>query len=399
MNENNRIMTFDNPDGFFEMELEFQEEPKVAIYLTNPVHASDVLFNKLRKRIQDCYFSICEIHIPEGGNVYSSEDGKMIFHRKENGNLRLGLVLTGLDHLEVPDGVFEIGCSACSMADFRSVFLPDSVCTIEKNAFSACRKMEKIRLSEELLVIGDYAFDECISLKELKSMGKIYSIGYRAFQDCKSLREIKLSESLLFIDEEAFKYCWKLAEITLPASLKNIGENSLLYTQIINLNGYVPNLIKALIPKRGSDLETVNIYLREKSFVFPRHMSRPSYAEAEAIWADAENMEPGVYGYHCFAKNPTTKRWTALQTLLLSDNEELRTYVRRNGQSLLDDATKYGEEYFIQVVRIFSEEKIFSSVLIKKALQIAVEQDWTQAKAELLQILSSEQRKNPKFVL
>ena len=398
MNENNRIMTFENPDGFFEMELEFQEEPKVVIYLTNPVYASDVLFNKLRKRIQDCYFSICEIHIPEGGNVYSSEDGKMIFHRMENGKLRLGLVLTGLDHLEVPDGVFEIGYNACSMADFRSVFLPDSVCTIEKNAFSACRKMEKIRLSNELLTIGDYAFDECVSLRGLK-LKKIYSIGYRAFQDCKRLKEIELPEGLEFLDEEAFMSCDDLTEISLPASLKSIGKNSMLHAQTIYLNGYVPDLIKALIPKRGSDLETVNIYLGEKAFVFPRHMSRQSYAKAEAIWADAENMEPGVYGYHYFAKNPTTKRWTALGTLLLSEDERTRAYVQYNAESLLEDAARYEEEFFLQIVDIFSKKKIFSSVLINMALTIANDKEWTQTKAELLQILSSEQRKNPKFVL
>lgn len=53
----------------------------------------------------------------------------------------------------VPDDTIIIGKSAFSNQKIRSVYLPDSVSTIEAGAFENCDRLETIRLSSRIKVI------------------------------------------------------------------------------------------------------------------------------------------------------------------------------------------------------------------------------------------------------
>ena len=67
----------------------------------------------------------------------------------------------------IPDGVTGIGRSAFYRSKATRITMPDSIKTIGDEAFSCCRVLESIQLSNNLKTIGENAFHYCTSLKEL----------------------------------------------------------------------------------------------------------------------------------------------------------------------------------------------------------------------------------------
>ena len=76
-----------------------------------------------------------------------------------------------------------LGNHCFSDLSLREVILPKSLLTIDNNAFSGCRFLEKVVLQDGLLSIGDDAFSGCL-LKEIDLPGSLLEIGSGAFSNC-----------------------------------------------------------------------------------------------------------------------------------------------------------------------------------------------------------------------
>ena len=50
----------------------------------------------------------------------------------------------------------------------RSVIIPNSVTTINGNAFKDCKRLESVRMSNNITSIGDSAFENCYMLQSIK---------------------------------------------------------------------------------------------------------------------------------------------------------------------------------------------------------------------------------------
>lgn len=177
----------------------------------------------------------------------------------------------------------------CTQAsDIESVTLPDSLTTIEKNAFYNCEKLKSVTippnvssiglaafvegLSESSLTeikvdpenpyfsekdgvvfskdgtklivfpsgrsgdyqipdgtvsVGDYAFYYCVNISSITVPGSVRSLGEGAFGNCSSLTKAVLNEGLEEIGEYAFQSSSGIRDIIIPASVKSVGKNGL----------------------------------------------------------------------------------------------------------------------------------------------------------------------------
>lgn len=171
-------------------------------------------------------------------------------------------------------------------ADMESVTLPDSLTTIEKNAFYNCEKLKSVTIPRNVSTIGlaafvegmwdsslteikvdpenpyfsekdgvvfskdgtklivfpsgrsgdyqipegttrveDYAFYYCVNVSSVTIPGSVKSLGEGAFGNCSSLTQVILNEGLEEVGEYAFQSSSKIRDIIIPASVKKVGQN------------------------------------------------------------------------------------------------------------------------------------------------------------------------------
>lgn len=83
--------------------------------------------------------------------------------------------LLGLESVEIPEGVTEIGYGAFTHCLFTSITIPEGVTSIGANAFSECSNLKTINIPEKVTSIGPGAFYGCSSLAEVTYKGKTYT--------------------------------------------------------------------------------------------------------------------------------------------------------------------------------------------------------------------------------
>ncbi len=94
----------------------------------------------------------------------------------------------------------------------KKVILPDSVTTVDEDAFYRTKSLEEIRLPAGLKTIGPRAFRGCESLKQIELPEGLESIGRAAFDEC-GLESVTLPSSLNSIGGMPFGRCGSLQEI------------------------------------------------------------------------------------------------------------------------------------------------------------------------------------------
>ena len=183
--------------------------------------------------------------------------------------------------------ITDIGPNSFSYTDIRTISLPNSIITIQHNAFNKCENLYQVNLSQNLILIGDYAFSECTMLSEITLPESLTSLGSYCFYKCSSLKHITIPSNAInekngrvFLDsgletiilsegikvipadffsntnvkeivlpstiEEigsgVFKNCKSLNKIELNKGLVKIGVNSFAYTNIKEI--IIPNTVE-----------------------------------------------------------------------------------------------------------------------------------------------------------
>lgn len=117
---------------------------------------------------------------------------------------------SALEHIDIPEGVTEIGAQAFARAPLKSLVLPKG-----------------------LKKIGNYAFIVA-KIESIVVPAGIESLGDKCFYYCQNLTKVKLPEGITSLPEGMFYGCKALEEITLPKSLESIGSQA--FSAIYNLN-------------------------------------------------------------------------------------------------------------------------------------------------------------------
>ena len=110
--------------------------------------------------------------------------------------------------------------------DLTEVDLPDTLTSIDSEAFYCCTSLATLDLSNTLTTIGKSAFAGCTSLATLDLPDTLTSIGDRAFDGCTRLATLDLPDTLTSIGAGAFAECTSLATLDLPDTLISIGDST-----------------------------------------------------------------------------------------------------------------------------------------------------------------------------
>lgn len=116
------------------------------------------------------------------------------------------------DTIELPNTLVKIGKYAFSCFRLTNVKIPNSVTSIESNAFSYCYNLSSIEIPSSVTSIGDWAFVLCSSLNNTEIPRSLTSIGVGAFDRCTSLSSITIPNSVTIIGDHAFSE-WTSSQI------------------------------------------------------------------------------------------------------------------------------------------------------------------------------------------
>lgn len=115
--------------------------------------------------------------------------------------------------------VTTIGHAAFFNSAVTSVTIPDSVTSIDDNAFGFCSQLTNISIPNSVTYIGFSAFAHCTSLKSITLPSSLSSISEALFSGCSQLTTIHIPDSVLSIQSYAFYHCRNLETIRIPVSV------------------------------------------------------------------------------------------------------------------------------------------------------------------------------------
>ena len=148
----------------------------------------------------------------KGSNALLSKDGKTL--------------LVGCRTTIIPESVETIEANAfCGRYSKLVLRIPANVKTIGMFAFSGCNSICEVILPKTLQFIGSYAFFNCVNLSVVQLMAPV-SIEESTFAKCYRLSAVSLPEGLERIGRQAFMYCNNLEHITIPSSVRNIDKSA-----------------------------------------------------------------------------------------------------------------------------------------------------------------------------
>lgn len=112
--------------------------------------------------------------------------------------------------------------AAFAFSEIESITLPDTVQTIQDQAFMSCSNLHTISLGKSVTVIGAEAFKNCTRLKNIQLPSGLQNIGTYAFFECKSLKEITIPKTVTEMGISAF-YSSSLSSLTFEEGIETIG--------------------------------------------------------------------------------------------------------------------------------------------------------------------------------
>ncbi len=149
-----------------------------------------------------------------------------------------------LTTINVPSKLKQIQGAAFNGCAFSSFIIPETVETIEWNAFSNNPNLEHVgNWPTKVTEIPGSCFINCPKLK-FEIPNHVSKIGDSAFRGCNAITDIIIPSSVEVIEGLAFESCANLKSITIPATLTNVGEYAFAYCRNLELINGTPNWTK-----------------------------------------------------------------------------------------------------------------------------------------------------------
>ncbi|MCD8021158.1 MAG: leucine-rich repeat domain-containing protein [Clostridiales bacterium] len=186
---------------------------------TGKLHYGDhVPYPLIRKKGYDLNWSECPITVDGDyeiyarwtfsnpvGRVITTENGiyEIINSSIHNGSVRCLQYRDESTHVKLPERVLlgdyyyrieAIGADAfCHCANMHTLFLPDSVKTVEERGLAHCRRLKTVRFGRNFTALGAYAFAEDVRLREVFLAGKrLKKCHKKAFEKLKTVVTIRM---------------------------------------------------------------------------------------------------------------------------------------------------------------------------------------------------------------
>ena len=206
--------------------------------------------------IKEGITSIGEYAFSEGKNGYSSSSQKPEqsscggFYR--NGSFyRAKTFKNARGNIVIPNTVTTIERNAFTGTYFNGTLtLGNSVATIGEKAFQNCSSLVgDLIIPDSVTTIGNYAFGSCSKLNGVLSLGNsVTTIGESAFSLCRTLTgQLIIPDSVVTIGSSAFYMCSSFSgELIIGNSVETIGNNAFQYCSGFTGNLTIPNSVKTI---------------------------------------------------------------------------------------------------------------------------------------------------------
>ena len=110
-----------------------------------------------------------------------------------------------------------------SCRSLTSVTISDSVTSIGSFSFGYCSSLTSVTIPDSVTSIEEYAFWDCSSLTSVMIPDSVTSIENMTFKNCSNLTSVLIGNKVTSIGRWAFKDCLNLKSVTIPGSVKSIG--------------------------------------------------------------------------------------------------------------------------------------------------------------------------------
>ena len=305
----------------------------------------------------------------------------------------------------IPDGVTRIRKSAFSRSKISKVIFPDSMISLQNEAFYGCEYLAEIDFGHGIEQIGgngnQHIFSGC-SMKKLVFPPQVKEIGINAFFSCGELKEVIFNEGLETIQRGAFRGCPRLTEIHLPTSIKKVGPEAFLCEVLregiqdinVNMSTIPEDFGRAFIhPGNMQTPRCINVHIDNKDgifdFVLPDCASAvtPGYSEIVSacnlmVGQEYDKKFRRLKSAFMYASNSRFKCVDAFKTYKKTKNESAKKYLsdyqKRTAEAIAMELT---EKDFVDFLRLDFINLGYDKGIVKR-LQ---EQNWNIALAYMLE--------------
>lgn len=186
-----------------------------------------IKFSNVLKKISTSAFYNCDaletITIPKSLTAYECEYPYTgLFIECDN-----------LNRIVFENGLKQIPYRICkNVPGLRQITIPNSVISIEEEAFMGCSQIEAVNIPKTVQTIGEHAFAECSHLESVTLNDGILTLGNGCFEKCDSLASVILPKSITKYDVQypydgVFAYCDSLKKIVLQNGFRYIPDSML----------------------------------------------------------------------------------------------------------------------------------------------------------------------------
>jgi len=129
-----------------------------------------------------------------------------------------GTELTAINKIRLPAECASIGKGALYKSSIKSIYIPETVTTVEEAAFLECADLERVSGGKGITEIHNYAFSKCSSLSDFTFRESLVDLGTGSFSET-AIKEVSLPKIERFCDY-TFYGCSSLEKISLA---ENVG--------------------------------------------------------------------------------------------------------------------------------------------------------------------------------
>lgn len=132
-----------------------------------------------------------------------------------------------ISKVKLPDNIQIIGAAAFQDCwEMSELNIPDSVVEIGDNAFCGCRKVTEFVVPETVKKTGKGLFAGCTALRSVKLPENNAEVGDYMFSNCTALEKITIPPAVVRIGKWAFNRCSSLEEIVVPEGVTEIDRQA-----------------------------------------------------------------------------------------------------------------------------------------------------------------------------
>ena len=102
------------------------------------------------------------------------------------------------------------------VAGCKNTVIPNTVTSIEDEAFAGCSDLVSITIPNSVISIGQSVFKNCTGLTSMVIPNSVISINNNAFLDCSNLVSIDIPNSVTYLGYQVFCGCYSLTSIIIP---------------------------------------------------------------------------------------------------------------------------------------------------------------------------------------